>query len=141
MEACFVYHLNEQFLLYNHKIMNVWCVEDVRYAEHCISILAGSYYIVGGLNGKLGGDQGMATRARQHSKDSTWDNATDAFNAQKFYDANYERLTKRLEMEECLQQSMNPFGATPLKKAVTKSIEGKQVKINNAIVPLMTTSK
>ncbi|KAE9376237.1 hypothetical protein N431DRAFT_529050 [Stipitochalara longipes BDJ] len=100
VEACIQYlYPDSTYLLRSVTLVNVTEAEDAQIMEHGLSILAGSYTEFGGLNGTLGGEAGMLTRARTGAKSDTWMNGLRALAEQDVYMRSVTTLQARLQYD------------------------------------------
>ena len=93
----------KRYLLRSLTIANVADVESIRFAEHVISILTGSYFSCGGLCGTIGGDRASETRANNNCTEETWKNGTRGLLKQNVYGPNREELERDLLERELLE--------------------------------------
>jgi hypothetical protein len=60
--VAYVLYPDKQYFLRPIPMANIFTSASARYAEHALEILTGSYSQFGGLNTRLGGDQGDKCR-------------------------------------------------------------------------------
>ncbi|KAF7910253.1 hypothetical protein EAE99_011300 [Botrytis elliptica] len=128
--TAYVMFPEDNFFMHHVTLLNIFTPEDAPYGEHLCSLLSLSYIMWGGLNGVIGGDDGILSKLSKLKMNDPWLQALDAVLSQNIYVQNAENFKLDGKIDRCFLAHEKTKSEATRVNELRKSVETAKLDLD-----------